>query len=416
MNNNDYHTRAWTHHILREYRAERKKQAETADAVQEAEFRYETFSDDLLTYPIFFNQASGYHNAQPLRDAHYDADYAHRWLHFCPPDMGKLPHRAYLQRLIAEKSCIDQQQAALNAPRLVIFTAAFAVVALLASQGNFVFALLVITALAWFWSYTEAGIRHGQQRLADHEAHLRALHAQHISLEAQLAGLPDAAPPHDLHTAYQSAVEQLLRRTLRRLVPSAELGDLPQCLRHRHYQAFALESWGVLQLPLHAPPALHASLLDGTQPSLLAFQQAGDRGQPTYRITYLQIWVLTEQGLLAGSGYYDRVGGQFLHLQQDFHPYAQLALCRFSEQILPAMPALQARLAETVYHRYLNQPVPVMRLTLDNGEQLACAGLPALESHSSHFPILAGLELCTDLAHLNRLLHERMQGAQAVAA
>jgi hypothetical protein len=405
MNNNDNDNMARGHYVFLDFLAERKRK-EQQD--QETDPAYETYNDEVLTYPVFSNHACHDHDARELLGKPIADDYCRRWLHFHTPDTQKLPHAAYAHVLVEQKADMCKQLASLNAPRLAVFSAAIFFIVILTARGHFMLPLLPIALTACFWLYTESSLRHKRQQLVQHTEHLQDLSLQYQELNEQLECLPPAAPATQFAQLYQRAIGQLLHKTLSSLLHPHELDDLPAALRQRQWPAFALESWGILQAPLKATPKINEWLLAEENRLSLAFQPAAGKQAALYRITYLQLWILTERGLAMGSGYYDRVADQYIHTRHEFLPYTDLVSFHLSEEILPESPELKQCMPETVYHQHFRKPVQVLTLETNRGKTYAYAAALAHEMRHSQTASLETVGLNPDLQQFKRLLHEKL--------
>lgn len=410
MNNNDNDNMARSHYVFLDFQAERKlKEQHDKERVP----RYETYNDEILTYPVFSNHACHDHDARELLGRSIADDYCRRWLHFHTPDTHKLPHAAYAHTLTTQKAEMCKQLAAQNAPRLAVFSAVLFLIIMLTARGHFTLTFLTFTLTGWYWLHTEPGLRKKRQQLVQHTHRLQDVSLQYKELNEQLDCLPPATPTTQFAQLYQQAIGKLLHKTLVSLLQPHELEHLPDALRQHQWQAFALESWGLLQTPLKVTPKMDEWLLADENRLSMAFQPAAGKQAAMYRITYLQIWVVTERGLVMGSGYYDRVANQFIYMQHEFLPYTDLVSFHLSEELLPELPELKQCMPETVYHQHFRKPVQVLTMGTSRGKTYACATAPAHETRQSQKAIMESVGLNTDMQQFKRLLHEKLYRRKA---
>ncbi|QTR47192.1 hypothetical protein J9253_04430 [Thiothrix litoralis] len=413
MTNNEYQTMAMSHHMLREFQEQCKQQEAAAIAAEvENTLDYQQFEDEVLAYPIFSNHACRNHDAKELLAAGSEEAYCERWRFFYAPDPWKLPQIEYQQQMEAHLDKLRQRMLNLTSPRLILFAVAFVAIILLVMRGHFLLPALPIAALSWYWYRSELKITETQRDLHEHLDKLHALEKQQQGMAHQLDSLPPPAGLEQLHQQYQQAVEHLFRGTLLHLLNPPELGDLSQTLPQQHWEGFITESWGHLQLPL--PNQKHTDLtrklLDEAHIPLIAMldDPYGRKGHSLYRLQYLHVWILTQNGLLMGRGYFDRVANQFLYEQHEFYPYTQLSHLELTEQPLPELAILKQRLPENLYQRYFQQPVSVLSVGTSSGKTYECAALPISERPFRQTLWKERYGLDTDMQRLNRCLHRRL--------
>ena len=416
MNDSTYHQRVLVQHALREY-TECRQRAKKNDNNENRKNIYHKYDDNLLSYPIFYNSACKQHTtAETLQDKPLQDDYCRRWLYFHSPDVTKLPHIPYAAQLMEEVQNLGQQLRRQQAPRLALFSLVFVLVIFLSARGHFALTLLPITLLTAFWLYTDKGIQKKHHEMQYHKQALLNLREQYWQLQDQLANLPTVVEYAHFTHCYKLAIKRLLRQALGSLLQPQELSNIRDNLNKRQWRLFGLESWGVLQLPLQQATELHQWFFTKENHMISAFQPATSiQNNTLYRLTYLQLWVLTEHGVLMSSGFYERVANQILHLQQEFIPYTQIAAFEITETLLPEHEPLKTCLPETIHQQYFQQPITVFNLQTKRGVCWQCAALP--KPHTQTHPqnsVLADFGIATDLTTLERLLHERLYMQQAV--
>ena len=416
MNNHDYHQRVMTQYTLREYTQQRQA---TVQATNETPTPlYQTYADEVLHYPIFTNHACHEHTAKALLGKNLSEDYCRRWLYFHTPDVAKLPHVNYAEQLFTQHTTLRQQLRAIHAPRLALFSLVFLLVIILTARGHFLTTLLPITLLTIFWQYSETAVRRKETEITVHIQHLLKLRSQYWELQDQLDYLPPViAYPH-FAKHYQQAIQNLLCQTLNSLLRPHELANINDALHKRQWRVFGLESWGLLQLPLGNTPAIQQWLLTDENRVLAALQPATQQHATLYRLTYWHLWVLTDQGILMGSAFYERVADQCLQVQQEFIPYTQIAAFEMAQALLPEVSELKTLLPEAVYQTYFQQPVPILTLQTKRGTRWQCAALPQRlacqpSGKPAKFDELARAGITTDLRELEHLLHARLYMQQA---
>lgn len=413
MANNDYHTMAMSHHMLREFQ-EQCKLRETATSAAERERipNDQQLPDEVLIYPIFSNHACSNHDAKELLAAGSEEAYRERWRFFYSPDPWKLPQIQYQQQMDAHLNKLRQHLMHLNSPRLILFSVTFFTIILLVMRGHFLLPIIPIVGLSWYWYLSELKITQTQQDIRVHLNKMYALERQQQGMADQLDSLPPPAGLEQMHEQYQQALEHLFQATLLHLLTPSELGNVSQVLKRQRWEGFITESWGYLQIPLTGQENtdLNRQLLDEDHIPLIAIQDDpyGRKGYNLYRLQYLHVWILTQNGLLMGRGYFDRVANQFLYEQHEFYPYTQLSHVELTEQPLPEVTSLKQRLPEKLYQHYFQQAVSVLSVKTSNGKTYGCAALPI-----SKRPFRQGIwkeryGLDTDMQRLNRCLHQRL--------
>lgn len=412
MHNNDNDNMARAHAVFLDYLAERNRQSVKYHAGEPA--AYQAYNNEVLTYPVFSNHACQDHDARELLGSTVSDDYCRRWLYFHTPDTRKLPHETYVQELKQQEAGLQQQMVALNAPRLALFSVALVFIVILAARGHFLWTLLPIAITLVYALHSEPALRQKRQQLLHTMRHGRQTSLQYRELKEQLDCLPPAATVRQLGLLYQQAIAYLLRQTLSSLLPPAALADLPASLQRRHWQAFALESWGLLQAPLLGKTGAGQWLLDGHNRMAWAFQPPLGKQPALYRLTYLQVWVLTERGVAIGSGYYDRVADQFGYARHEFLPYGHIRGFHLREGLLPEVPTIRQNLPDTLYQQQFRHPVQILVLETEHGKTYRCAAPLARDMRHSQVYTLETVGLNTDLQQFKRLLHEKIYLPQAV--
>ncbi len=412
MTNTEYETLAMSHHMLRELQAQRKQEEATSEAQANRKPDYQQFEGEVLAYPIFSNHACGNHDAKELLKVGSEEAYCERWSFFYAPDPWKLPQIEYQKQMEAHLETLRQRLLNLNSPRLILFVATFFTIILLVARGHFLLPLLPILGLTYYWYRSGKKIQQTQQALDEHLDKMHTLETQQRIMAHQLDSLPPPAGLGQLNRQYQQAVETLFRNTLLHHLNPVELGDLAQTLKKQRWEGFITESWGNLQLPLpsYTQTDLQRRLLAEANIPLSAMQDDPfeRKGHSLFRLQYLHVWIVTQQGLLMGRGYFDRVANQFLYEQHEFYPYAQLAHIELTEQVLPELPILKERLPETIYQRFFQQPVTLLSVGTHGGKTYECATLPISERPFRQTEWKDRYGLDSDMQRLNRCLHQRL--------
>lgn len=410
MTNNEFQTMMMSHYMLREFQEQRKQQeAQSAEAANIS--HYQHFQSEVLTYPIFSNHSCGNQNGKELLAANLDDGFCRRWRFFYSPNPMQLPQTNYQQQLEQDLEQLQRQLRILNSPRLILFVSTFFTIIFLVIRGHFLLPLVPIMALTWYWHASTLRIRQTHAQLHQHHHELHGLLNQQKEMAHQLNSLPPPAELGQLTCHYQQAVEYLLRETLLQVLNPHEANDIDAALTIRRWEGFMMESWGYLQTPLHnqTNTEIKRLLLDDDHVMLSAMQDdpSGRKGHGVFRIQYLHIWVLAQNGLLTGEGYYDRVENQFLSEQYEFHPYLKLSHFHLAEQPLAELTLLKKRLPENIYQRFFQRPVSILSLTTTDGKVYECASLPTTERplRQSGWKHRYGLD--TDMQQLTRRLHER---------
>ncbi len=370
---------------------------------------------EILQYPIYVNSACPAQVGGELLQAKHDEGYCRRWLSFYQPDLQLLPHLPEAAELFQSHEQLVQNVHRTQSPRLAAFIINFFIIVFLTARGHFILNALPVVFLTWFWRETEDDVQYQHLQLARTRQRLATLRTQYWELLDQADTLPPPLPATELQPLFQQAAHRLLRQSLTALIPAVDLTQLFPTLQKRQWQVFALESWGISQLALQAAPELHKQIVEAKHTALTALLPASQEHAAIYRLTYLQLWLVTDKGLLLSNGFYDRVTDQFLHAQQAFIPYSNIAAFEVGQGLLPAQTDLQTVMGNTTYQTHWHQPVPIIRLHTKRGMVWQCAGLP-LDSRAKPAPNteLAQWGFNTDLSQLDYLLHERLHLQQVI--
>lgn len=414
MDNKEFHTRMMSQYMLREFQAQRKADAANLEFAP----RYQQFNDELLQYPIFSNHACSDQNAAELLEHHTDLAYCQRWRFFYDPQPEKLPQNAYQEELIQQKLQLEQKLRSLNSPRLILFAATFLLTIVLVMQGKFLLPFVPITLLVAYWVWSGRHVRQVQAQLDRHYAEIDRLLQQRDTMAHQMASLPPAAHVADFHVLAQRAIGQVLDKTLAQVLPVHERSDLRQALRKRGWEGYLFETWGYLQLalPSQAAHPLRGHLLDVAQAKLCAFQDLQPaRSGSLFRLPYLQVAILTQQGLLLGRCFYDRVADRLLGEQYEFFSYTRLQHVQVAEQALPPISGWEEMLPPAVKRRFFQHAVPVLSILPANTAAVELAGLPKGEKQSASQFWRDYYGLDNDLHRFGRALLARLLPEQVAA-
>jgi hypothetical protein len=419
MTNNEYQTLGMSQHMLREFRVQCNQREQAALDADKQPIAYPSFSQELLTYPIFSNHACNDQNAQELLAEGVQEDDCQRWRFFYTPDPDKLPHESRWELMNQQLATLKHRYRNMTSPRLAVFSGAVLMIIFLVMRGHFLLPALPILLLVWYWHYSGENLRQARLELITHLQQMGELHEQAATIRHQFDSLPPPAEVGHLKQLYHKAVEQLLRNTLLHVLRPHELGNMADVLKKYRWEGFITESWGLLQVPLKSQEnsEISQTLLDESNIALSALQRElnGRKGETLFRVQYLHIWLLTESGLLHGYAYYDRVMDYFLHEEHAFYPYAQLAHSRITEQPLPEQASLKQHLPDTLHRRYFRQPLTIFSVGTVAGKNHECALLPATERPLHQTQWLDSYGLDADVSRLNRRLHERMYGSAQAA-
>ncbi|MBU0655078.1 MAG: hypothetical protein KJ914_08060 [Gammaproteobacteria bacterium] len=410
MTNNDYQMLGMTQYMLREFR-DRCNQVEHEAAETEEKIEYTHYADEALGYPIFNNHACSHQTAGELI-ANGAADAFRRWRFFFTPDPEQLPHSRQLLALNEKLALLKHSFHNHASPLKIILMLCGIVSALFMLRWEFGYASIPVLFAFLYWWRNQHNADAARQKLLKHLDETDALDTQKSILISQLASLPPPAEVDELRTRYQAAVELLLRDTLLDQLRPHELGDLANALNSHKWEGFITESWGHLQLPLkvqHDSEISQILLSEENIPlSALESDPQGGKGANLYRIQYLHIWILTEQGLLMGRAWYDRVMDHFLYEEHEFYLYSQLTHIRVTEQVLPEQATLKERLPERLHRRFFRQPLMTISVGTTLGKTYECALPPASERPLRQTGWLDHYGLDSDMTRLNRRLHERL--------
>ena len=411
MHNNDYNNMVMTYAVLHDYGDQQNTLARIKDS--ETIPHYVVHDHEVLTYAIFANPACQPQEARELLATPLSEDFCRRWLFFYRADSSKLPHVPYVATLLEQQIGLQHDLARLNAPRLAAFSGSWLIMIVLLARGHFWLVVGTIASLLWYWLNTEPGLRHKRQQLQLHAQQLDAIGEQYQQLHAQLDYLPPAASFAQLQTIYQQAAVSLWQETVANVVREYELQEVRTVLEHRHWPAFVVDSWGWLQIPFEPDSTLSQYLCDPSHQALAALQPATEDQSTLFRLTYLQIMVLTDHRLLLGRGYYDRVQDKFIAKHFEAIPYQRLLDLQISQDLLPEHACVQNSLPTTLYQAYFRQPVQIITLNSQEYKPWICAKLTSDKAlnHQQHPLETVGLK--TDLAQLRRLLTEKLTMQQA---
>ncbi|MFN3786262.1 MAG: hypothetical protein ACK4RS_05420, partial [Thiothrix sp.] len=325
MDNEQYQAVGMSQYMLREFQAQRRAHAEAATRSQTV-FSYQHFSHDLLSYPIFTNPACGSIETIELQHNADDAHYCQRWHFFYEPNIAQLPQNDYQQRLEEHTWVLEQRLRILNSPRLAAFAAMFVLMLWLIARGHFMLVVVPIVVLAGYWLVTGNKIRQAQAELKHHYAELANFLVHRKRMAEQLSQLVRPAPLSHFQQRYQHAIEQLLAHTVAQVLAEREYTNIAQMLKKQGWRGFIGESWSYLQT--------HQAVGEPLPIALAAFRDDPLRQRQTlFRLSYLQVWIVTQHGLLLGKAHYDRVADQFLYEQHEFFSYAELRHVAIDEQV-----------------------------------------------------------------------------------
>lgn len=411
MTNNEYQTLGMTQYMLREFR-DRCNQREQEASEKEENIEYPHYTDEVVGYPVFNNHACGHQTAGEPVSGNFPEDYYRRWRFFFTPDPAELPHTKQLATLQAQLSALKHNYQNRTSPGMVIWILCGLISLLLLIRDEILLGSIPLMFAAFFWYKRLRDTNLAKQKLAAHSRKTEEIRKQYARLVAQLEKLPDPASLTDMHEHYQNAIEHLLRDTLLDRLRPHEIGDIGSTLQKHQWEGFITESWGYLQIPLKSQESSEIKQLllseDNTALSALQDDPQGRRGFTLYRTQYLHIWVLTNQGLLMGRAWYDRVMDYFLYEEHEFYPYTQLTHIRATEQLLPEQATLRNRLPEELHRRFFRQPLMTISVGTTLGKTYECALPPMNERPSRQTEWLDRYGLDADMTRLNRRLHEQL--------
>ena len=416
MTNNTTHQRVLTQHALREYTQQRQAATTVSAANDSPAQTYPCYADEVLSYTIFHNPTCQYHSASMLLNKNLSDDYCRRWLYFHVADIKQLPHIPYAAELFAATDKLRQQLHAQQAPRLALFSLVFIVIVFLTARGHFLLAALPILLITMFWLHTDKSIQRQQENIIKHNQALLDLRAQYWRLQEQLDYLPPPAEPSHFQQQFKRTIQLLLSQTANSLLHPHELNTLIESLRKRQWHIFGLSTWGVLQIPFQANTELVQWFFKAENTLAAALQPATKKHAATYRLTYLQFWILTEKGVLISHAFYERVTDQCLQIQQEFIAYTQIAAFEITQALLPEHEKLKNLLPDDLYHAHFQRPSTILTLQTKRGTRWQCA--THFQNHHlvrlANDDTLQQMGVNTDLTALERLLHERLYMQQAV--
>ncbi len=411
MTNNEYQMLGMTQYMLREFR-ERCNQHEQEASEKEENIEYPHYADEVVGYPVFNNHACGHQTAGEPVSGNFPEAYYRRWRFFFTPDPAELPHAKQLAVLQEQLSKLKHSYQNRTSPGMVIWILCGLVSFLLLIRDEILLGSIPLMFAAFFWYKRLRDTNLAKQKLAAHARKTEDMHKQHALLVTQLAKLPNATSLEDMHERYQNAIEHLLRDTLLDRLRPHEIGNIDSTLHKHQWEGFITESWGYLQIPLKTQEGseINQLLLSEDNTALSALQDApqGRGGFNIYRTQYLHIWILTNQGLLMGRAWYDRVMDYFLYEEHEFYSYTQLTHIRATEQLLPEQATLRNRLPEKLHRRFFRQPLMTISVGTSLGKTYECALPPLNERPFRQTEWLDRYGLDSDITHLSRRLHEHL--------
>ncbi len=398
MNNNDVNQLAMTHYVLRDYLAIRAQKPSHRSI--ETLSTYIPEDNEVLHYAVFTNPACPDQTAKTLIGKSLMDDYCRRWLYFYTPQAAKLPHVACVSELLLEQKQAQTQLTTFASPRLALFTVSWGLIVFLMARGHFFLTLLPILVTIWYWFKTETKVIQKRQQLRVCQQKLEQTSHGYKILGEQLQRLPNPTTKAELADYYERALASLVRLTITNLLQPTQLRDWPLLIERGYWPSFIVESWAALQLSLITDTSIANLLLAPEQKALTALVADKIPAATVYRLTYIQVMVMADSGLLLGRGIYDRVTDQFLHTQTELLAYEQLQNCQVKEMVLSEQPALKNQISEPLYQDHYAQPVQVLTIntTLD-------------ESYMSARPMLSGPKRETTLGNLS-LSHDLIQFKQ----
>jgi hypothetical protein len=218
--------------------------------------------------------------------------------------------------------------------------------------------------------------------------------------------LPMSVSPAVLSTHLERATQSLLQKTL------LHLSSTTQSTANQHeYRVFGQQTWAYTQLGF-SRNALSKALVSPEKQALAALLILNGKQANIARLTCINLWILTAQGLLLGQGFYDVVTLKFIDMQIELLSYQAIQQCQQKEQVLPEIDDLKTFINESVYQRYFMQALPVLSIKTRDGKRLNYTGL----LNTEYQPLTAFYK--SDLKQLVRLLNERtlaMESKRAAA-
>jgi hypothetical protein len=362
-------------------------------------FNYQTFPDKHWQYAVFTNPAIAPIDGSAVKFMG-DSDYVGRWLSFYEPDEALLPHATYVTELFNHKTYLEQTIRSLLAPRFAALSLVVVSIIILMARGHILATLIPTIISTWYWYHTQPAIKLTQDSLNQHIEHMLAVREHYQRLQTALVELPMSVSPAVLSTHLERATQSLLQKTL------LHLNSTTQSTANQHeYRVFGQQTWAYTQLGF-SRNALSKTLVSPEKQALAALLMLSGKQANIARLTCINLWILTPNGLLMGQGFYDVVTLKFIDMQIELLSYQNIQQCQQKEQILPEMNELKGFIKETVYQRYFMQALPVLSIKTREGKRLNYAGLLSTE----YQPLTTFYK--SDLKQLVRLLNERTLGME----
>ena len=357
-------------------------------------FNYQIFPDKHWQYAVFTNPAIAPVDGSAVKFIG-DSDYLGRWLSFYEPDEALLPHATYVTDLFNHKTYLEQTIRSLLAPRFAALSLVVVSIIILMARGHILATLIPSLISTWYWYYTQPAIKLAQESLAQHIQHMLEVREHYQRLQSALVDLPMSVSPAVLSTHLERATQSLLQKTLLHLSSTTQ-----NTANQYEYRVFGQQTWAYTQLGF-SRNALSKALVSPDKQALAALLMLNGKQANIARLTCINLWILTPQGLLLGQGFYDVVTLKFIDMQIELLSYQSIQQCQQKEQVLPEIDELKSFINESVYQRYFMQALPVLSIKTREGKRLNYAGL----LNTEYQPLTAFYK--SDLKQLVRLLNER---------
>lgn len=334
-------------------------------------------SDDLFSYEIFHNAASGYQTGAEYLTLGDKADCCQRWLAYYPPDTQQLPQQKNLQRLLAQSETLTHEAAALKSPRLAITTLCMVIGLFLLFSNNPTVAIIPFLIMMGMWVYSAPGLLAHQQKVNDNTRLMKSQLALLKRLKTEAEHLPVAATESEMQDAFSQTLHDFLISSVQHYVPAISEERLIQNLHEKRTKIFMLASSAMLQATslcqTGETKAPHPSLenrLQALRSSLCALPKRD--GQHT-RLLYLYTLICMENSVLLCTAFYDRVSNTLHGKQRFYYHYEDLKrIQNTNTRLTDEDTCFKDYLSEPLCERYRQQALKVIALHTGDGEKHCC--------------------------------------------
>lgn len=335
-------------------------------------------NDDLFSYKIFHNCASGYQTGAEYLSFGDHAACRQRWLAYYPPDTQQLPQQKNLKRLLAQSETLAKEAAALKAPRLAISTLCILVGLFLLLSNNPTIAIIPFLIMMGVWVYSAPSLLKHQQRVDDNTRLMKAQLALLKRLKNEAEHLPVAATESEMQDAFSQTLHDFLVPSVQHYAPAISEERLIQNLHEKRAHIFMLASSAMLQATSlcqtgETTQAPHPSLekrLQELRSSLCALPKRD--GQHT-RLLYLYTLICMENGVLLCTAFYDRVSDTLHGKQRFYYHYEDLKrIQNTNTRLTDEDTCFKDYLSESLCERYRQQALKVIALHTGDGEKHCC--------------------------------------------